>query len=95
MSPEPMGPEPMGPEPMGPVPMGPEPTGTGAECADDVCLTCSDAAVPVVVERLLGDDLALVDTGSGTEEISIALVDARPGDTVLVHAKQAIAVLLG
>jgi hydrogenase maturation factor len=80
---------------MSPEPMGPEPMGTGAECVDEVCLTCSDAAVPVVVERLLGDDLALVDTGSGTEEISIALVDAEPGDTVLVHAKEAIAVLPG
>ena len=82
-------------EPTRPEPMSPESMGTGAECADEVCLTCSDAAVPVVVERLLGDDLALVDTGSGTEEISIALVDARPGDTVLVHAKEAIAVLPG
>jgi hydrogenase expression/formation protein HypC len=63
------------------------------ECAADVCITCSDEALPVVVVRLLGDDLALVDTGAGAEEVSVALVDARVGDTVLVHAKEAIAVL--
>ncbi|MCA1676814.1 MAG: HypC/HybG/HupF family hydrogenase formation chaperone, partial [Actinobacteria bacterium] len=41
----------------------------------------------------LADDLALADTGSGVEEVSIALVDAGVGDTVLVHAREAIAVL--
>lgn len=57
-----------------------------------VCITCSDQAVPVVVRELLGDDLALVDTGAGTvEEVSVALVDAAVGDTVLVHAGEAIA----
>jgi hydrogenase expression/formation protein HypC len=65
-------------------------------CHDQVCLTCSDEALPVVVLRLLDDDLALVDTGRGPEHgevVSIALVDAGVGDTVLVHAKEAIAVL--
>ncbi|OLT17020.1 hydrogenase assembly protein HupF [Actinomadura sp. CNU-125] len=62
------------------------------ECHDDVCVTCSDAAVPVRVRELLGDGLALVDTGAGQEEVSVALVDARVGDVVLVHAKEAIAV---
>ncbi|MDP8927792.1 MAG: HypC/HybG/HupF family hydrogenase formation chaperone [Actinomycetota bacterium] len=57
-------------------------------------MTCSDEAVPVVVVRLLDAGLALVDTGSGIEEVSVALVDAKVGDTVLVHAKEAIAVLL-
>ena len=57
-----------------------------------VCITCSDVAVPVVVMELLGDGLALVDTGAGTEEeVSVALVDAAVGDTVLVHAGEAIA----
>ncbi|WP_214107867.1 HypC/HybG/HupF family hydrogenase formation chaperone [Acrocarpospora catenulata] len=58
----------------------------------EVCLTCSDQAVPARVLRLLGDGLAEVETGCGTEEVSVALVDARPGDVVLVHAKEAIAV---
>ena len=63
------------------------------ECHDDVCITCSDTAVAVTVVRLLGDDLALVDTGSGEEEVSVALVPAAAGDTILVHAGEAIAVV--
>jgi hydrogenase expression/formation protein HypC len=65
------------------------------ECHDDVCITCSDTAVPVTVVRLLDDELAIVDTGGGTEEVSVALVSARVGDTILVHASEAIAVLGG
>jgi hydrogenase expression/formation protein HypC len=65
------------------------------KCHDDVCITCSDAAVPVTVVRLLGDGLALVETGSGEEEVSVALVEAEAGATVLVHAGEAIAVLGG
>ena len=61
------------------------------ECHDDVCITCSDQAVAVRVVRLLDDGLAIADTGVSQEEISVALVDARAGDTVLVHAKEAIA----
>jgi hydrogenase expression/formation protein HypC len=63
------------------------------ECHDDVCITCSDAAVEVTVVRLLGDGLALVDGGRGEEEVSVALVGARAGDTVLVHAREAIAIV--
>jgi len=65
------------------------------ECHDDVCITCSDAAVPVTVVRLLADELAIVRTENGEEEISVALVTAKPGDTVLVHASEAIAVIGG
>lgn len=64
------------------------------ECRGDHCVTCSDEAVPVVVVRLLGDGLADVDTGGGRlERVSVALVDADAGDTVLVHAKEAIGVV--
>jgi hydrogenase expression/formation protein HypC len=56
-------------------------------------VTCSDSAVPVTVRRLLADGLAVVDTGSGEEEVSVAFVSARPGDTILVHAGEAIAVV--
>jgi hydrogenase expression/formation protein HypC len=63
-----------------------------AECHDEVCITCSDQAVAVVVVELRAGELALVDTGRGLEEVSVALVDAQVGDTVLVHAKEAIAV---
>jgi hydrogenase expression/formation protein HypC len=63
------------------------------ECHDDVCVTCSDTAVAVTIKALLEDDLAIVDTGSGEEEVSVALVQAGVGDTVLVHAREAIAVV--
>lgn len=66
---------------------------TVPECHGEVCITCSDEAVAVRVVGLLPDDLAVVDTGSGTEEVSIALVTAGIGDEILVHAKEAIAVL--
>jgi hydrogenase expression/formation protein HypC len=63
------------------------------QCHDDVCITCSDTAVAVQILRLLEDDLAVVDTGTGEEEVSIALVTAAVGDTILVHAREAIAVV--
>jgi hydrogenase maturation factor len=65
------------------------------ECDGDVCITCSDEAVPVRVVRLLEAELAVVDTGQSMEEVSVALVDASVGDTILVHAKEAIAVVGG
>ncbi len=64
-----------------------------AECHDEVCITCSDTAVAVTVLRLLDDGLAVVDTGAGQEEVSVALVSAGPGDTILVHAGEAIGVV--
>jgi hydrogenase expression/formation protein HypC len=63
------------------------------ECHDDVCITCSDTAVEVTVVRLLADGLAIVDSGEGEEEVSVALVSAQPGDRILVHASEAIAVM--
>jgi hydrogenase expression/formation protein HypC len=63
------------------------------ECHDDVCITCADQAVAVTVVRLLDEELAVVDTGQGREEVSVALVSAAVGDRVLVHAREAIAVL--
>jgi hypothetical protein len=35
----------------------------------------------------------MVDTGSGLEEVSVAFVSAGVGDEILVHAKEAIAVV--
>jgi hydrogenase expression/formation protein HypC len=64
-----------------------------SECTDEICITCSDAAVEVRVLRLLEDELAVVDTGLGEETVSVALVTARVGDTILVHAREAIAVV--
>jgi len=63
------------------------------ECHGDVCITCSDEAVPVRIVELLDLGLAMVDTGQSVEEVSVALVEAEVGDTVLVHAKEAIAVV--
>jgi hydrogenase expression/formation protein HypC len=63
------------------------------ECINDVCITCSDMAVEVTVVRLLEDQMAVVETGSGEETVSVALVTAGVGDTILVHAREAIAVL--
>jgi len=62
-------------------------------CHDEVCVTCSDQAVAVRVREVLPGGLAIVDTEAGPEEISVALVDAAPGRVVLVHAKEAIALV--
>jgi hypothetical protein len=71
---------------------------TPPECHDDVCITCSDQAVQVTITRLLADDMAVVQAAGSEgipheETVSVALVDAREGDTILVHAKEAIAVV--
>jgi hydrogenase expression/formation protein HypC len=75
----------------------PEPDGQrgvrGVVPPEDNCITCGDIAVQVRVVRLLPDDLADVDTGAGTERVSVALVSAVVGDTILVHAGEAIAVI--
>jgi hydrogenase expression/formation protein HypC len=63
------------------------------ECVGDICITCSDMAVEVRVVRLLDDAMAVVDTGQGEETVSVALVTAGVGDTILVHAREAIAVV--
>ncbi|HET7018198.1 MAG TPA: HypC/HybG/HupF family hydrogenase formation chaperone [Streptosporangiaceae bacterium] len=75
------------------APPGTQAPGATAECHDDVCITCSDVAVPVTVMELLDDDLAIARTPAGPEEISVALVTVAVGDTVLVHAGEAIAVM--
>jgi hydrogenase expression/formation protein HypC len=64
-----------------------------SECPGDICITCSDTAVQVTVVRLLEDEMAVVETGAGEETVSVALVSARAGDTILVHAREAIAVV--
>jgi hydrogenase expression/formation protein HypC len=66
-----------------------------SECSGDVCITCSDTAVQVTVVRLLEDAMAVVDTGAGQETVSVALVSAGVGDIILVHAREAIAVIGG
>lgn len=71
-----------------------DPAPNAPACTGDHCVTCSDEAVAVRIVALRGDGLADVDVGDGrVEEVSIALVAASVGDTVLVHAKEAIGVL--
>jgi hydrogenase expression/formation protein HypC len=65
------------------------------DCHDDVCITCSDTAVEVTILKVLADDMAVVQAGDHEETVSIALVSAREGDAILVHAKEAIAVVSG
>jgi hydrogenase maturation factor len=63
-----------------------------SSCAHGTCVTCSDTAVAVTILELLDDALALVDAGGGVREtVSVALVPgARVGETILVHAGEAI-----
>ena len=68
-------------------------SGDSPHCSANGCITCGDTAVVVTVVELLPDGLAIVDTGSGREEVSVALVDAHVGGRVLVHASEAIAVI--
>ncbi len=86
------GPGPSASEPAAPGPGAPAAAAV-PECYGDVCITCSDTAVEVTIVRLLADGLAVVNTGQGEEEVSVALVQAQVGDTILVHAKEAIAVV--
>jgi hydrogenase expression/formation protein HypC len=67
----------------------------GPACDGEHCVTCGDVAVEVTVVRLLPDALAVVETGQGREQVSVALVSATAGDVILVHAGEAIAVMGG
>jgi HupF/HypC family len=64
-----------------------------SDCHDEVCITCSDLAVEARLIELLDDDLARVKVGGQTQVISVALIDAQPGEVILVHAREAIAKL--
>ena len=63
------------------------------DCISDACITCGDVAVAMRVIEV--DDercLALCESAEGARStVEIALVDAGPGDEVLVHAGTAIA----
>ncbi len=67
-------------------------------CGEEVCITCSDEAVEARVVELRPGGLAVVEVASaraGMEQelVSVTLVDAVAGSRVLVHAKEAIALL--
>jgi hydrogenase maturation factor len=63
------------------------------DCTSGTCITCGDVAVPMrVIEVDENRGLALCETAGGERStVEIALVDAGPGDDVLVHAGTAIA----
>ncbi len=59
----------------------------------DHCITCSDDGAPMRVLRVK-DDLALCEDADGAHHtVEVALVDAAPGDEVLVHAGVALVTL--
>jgi hypothetical protein len=72
---------------------GPKWSAMSNDCESEHCVTCSDEAVEVRVVELVEGGYARVDTGEGLETVSVALVDAGCGDLILVHAKEAIAVV--
>jgi hypothetical protein len=59
------------------------------------CITCGDVAIPMRVVRTGGEEgLADCVTDDGeASTVDITLVDAAPGDAVLVHACVAIQVI--
>ena len=63
------------------------------DCTSGTCITCGDVAVAMRVIQVDEERcLALCEAEDGKREtVEIALVDAAPGDEVLVHAGTAIA----
>jgi hydrogenase expression/formation protein HypC len=58
------------------------------------CVTCSDDGAPMRIVRLEERGLALCEDECGRRHtVEIALVDAAPGDDVLVHAGVALVTL--
>ena len=63
-------------------------TSHAAHCDDGHCITCSDEAVPMRVERVRPDGTAVCD---GTEVMTDLVEEVEPGDVLLVHAGAALA----
>ncbi len=61
------------------------------ECAEEVCVTCSDEGRLGEVVRASADGMAAVRTARGVESVATALIDpVVAGELVLVHAGTAI-----
>jgi hypothetical protein len=61
------------------------------ECADDICVTCSDEGRLGEVVSASADGMASVRTAKGVETVATTLVDpVAAGELVLVHAGTAI-----
>ncbi len=66
------------------------------ECADEVCITCSDEGRIAEVRALLNEGRIEVLAGGHAEQIDGRLVgELQPGDLVLVHAGVAVTTLTG
>jgi hydrogenase maturation factor len=65
-----------------------------AVCTDEVCTTCSDEGRVAEVTAVHADGRAEVLAGGRQETVDASLVDAGPGDFVLVHAGVAISLLV-
>ena len=62
-------------------------------CGSEHCITCGDDGVPMRVVRVK-EDLGLCEDSEGARHtVELALVDAGPGDAVLVHAGVALVTL--
>ena len=63
-----------------------------APCVEEHCITCSDEGVAMRVVAVDGArGLALCEETEGTRAtVEIGLVDAAPGDRLLVHAGTAL-----
>jgi hypothetical protein len=58
------------------------------------CITCGDDGTPMRVLRLREDALALCEDDAGARHtVELAVVEARVGDRVLVHAGVALVTL--
>jgi hydrogenase maturation factor len=64
-------------------------------CTDDVCITCSDEGRVAEVRAVYGDGRADVLVGGRPAVVDVSLVDARPGDLLLVHAGVALTLIDG
>ena len=64
-----------------------------ASCIDDHCITCGDVGVAMTVVAVdEGRGLALCEEEAGARStVEVGLVDAAPGDRLLVHAGTALA----
>jgi hydrogenase maturation factor len=65
------------------------------DCTGDVCITCSDEGRVAEVASVHDDGRAEVMVKGHLETIDASLVEAEPGDLVLVHAGVAVTVIEG
>jgi hydrogenase maturation factor len=62
-------------------------------CTDEVCITCSDEGRVAEVLAMYGDGRAEVLVGGRPAVVDASLVNAEPGDLLLVHAGVALTVV--